>query len=140
MQGLFRQQDTDLKNRVYTTGMARKLSKKRPQQGARIAKLRKEAGLSQAELARLINESQQNIAFWEQSDNPPRSDTLVPMARILGVPVEHLLTDEKQKRRRGGPVGKLQRIFDEVSALPRRQQEKVIEFVAALINQYKNQT
>jgi len=97
------------------------------------------AGLSQTELARLIGESQQNIAFWEQSDKPPRSDILIPMAKTLGVTVEALLTDQKTTRKAGGPVGKVKKIFDEVSKLPRRQQDKIVEFVSALVNQYKKE-
>lgn len=127
-----------LENQGYTASvMARKLTKKRPQQGARLAMLRQKAGLSQTELARLIGESQQNIAFWEQSDKPPRSDILIPMAKTLGVSVEELLTDKKTTRKSGGPVGKVKKIFNEVSKLPRRQQDKVVEFVTALVNQYK---
>jgi hypothetical protein len=29
------------------------------------------------------------------------------------------------------------KVFEEVSKLPRRQQEKIIEFVSAFVNQYK---
>jgi len=39
------------------------------------------------------------------------------------------------KRRR--PVGKVRKLFEEVSELPRRQQEKVVEFVSALVEQYR---
>lgn len=49
--------------RPYTLGMGRKLTKTRPPQAARLVALRKAAGLSQAELARLIGEPQANIAF-----------------------------------------------------------------------------
>ncbi len=33
----------------------------------------------------------------------------------------------------GGPAGTLRKVFEEVSALPRRQQDKVVEFVAAFV-------
>lgn len=128
-------------NQGYTAStMARKLTKNRPRQGARLAELRHNAGLSQAELARIIGESQQNIAFWEQNDKPPKSEVLIPMAKALGVSVEEILTDKKVVRKTGGPVGKLKKTFDEVSKLPRRQQDKIIEFVSALVNQYKKGT
>jgi hypothetical protein len=39
----------------------------------------------------------------------------------------------------GGPKGKLQKIFEETATLPRRQQEKIAEFVAAFVNQYKQE-
>ena len=106
-------------------------------QGARLAALRRAAGLTQTELAQLVGESQQNIAFWEQSEKPPRSDVLPKMAKVLGVRIEQILEGALPETRRAGPVGKVQKIFEEVSTLPRRQQDRVIETVSALVAQYK---
>lgn len=39
----------------------------------------------------MLGVSQSNIAFWEQSDKPPRSDLLPKMADTLGVTVAELL-------------------------------------------------
>jgi len=102
-----------------------------------LVELRKAAKLTQTELAELVGESQTNIAYWEQSDKPPRSDVLPKLAEVLGVRVEHLLTAETLLVRRGGPVGKARRVFEEVSRLPRREQNRVVEFVSALVSQYK---
>jgi transcriptional regulator with XRE-family HTH domain len=49
--------------------------------------------------AQLIGESQQNVAFWEQSETPPRSDVLPKMAKVLGVRVEALLGEESERIR-----------------------------------------
>jgi len=117
--------------------MARKLSRPRPEQGARLAAYRRAAGLSQKELAELIGEPQQNISYWEQSDKPPRSDILDRLAKVLGVSVEQLVSGKAARGKRGGPVGKAQKVFEAVSRLPRRQQEKIVEFVSALIDQYE---
>ncbi len=127
------------KNLVYIGGMGRKLTKPRPEQGARLVELRKAASLSQTDLAELIGESQQTIANWEQSDKPPRSSVLPKMAGVLGVSIETILGNGKPARRRAGPVGKMQRVFDEVSNLPRRQQEQVVQFVSTLLEQYKRE-
>ena len=123
----------------YTpTRMGRPLSKPRPRQGARLVQLRRAAGFSQAELAKLVGESQANIAFWERSAKPPRSDVLPKLAKVLRVRVEDLLTDEHAALpQHPGPVGQIQRIFEEVRKLPRRQQLKVVEVVAALVDQYR---
>jgi transcriptional regulator with XRE-family HTH domain len=122
----------------YTAAMARKPTRPRPRQGAKLAALRRAAGLSQTELGRLVGETQQNIAFWEQSDKPPRSDVIPNLAKILGVRIEDLLNaDVPAPTRKGGPVGKVQRVFEEVSGLPRKQQEKVVEVVSAMVQQYK---
>lgn len=122
---------------AYTAIMARKLTKTRPPQGEHLLKLRQAAGLSQRELAELIGENQQNVAFWEQSDKPPRSDVLPRMAIALNVRVEDLLRPGSTVSRKGGPVGKIRKVFEEVSTLPRKQQEKVAEFVSAFVQQYK---
>jgi DNA-binding XRE family transcriptional regulator len=127
-------------NGGYTPGMARKLSRPRPKLGAHLMALRVGAGYSQEDLAQLIGVQQQTIAFWEQSDKPPRSDVLIPLAQALGVTVESILSYETAPlKRNGGPKGKLQKIFEETATLPRRQQEKIAEFVSAFVNQYRQE-
>jgi transcriptional regulator with XRE-family HTH domain len=100
--------------------------------------MRKAAGLTQIELAKSLDVPQANIAFWEWSDKPPRSDLLPKMAKVLGVRVDDLLfTTAHAIGRRKGPVGEVQRTFEEVTKLPRKQQRKVLEMVQALVEQYK---
>lgn len=121
----------------YSPCVPRKLSRPRPAQGARLVALRKAAALSQAELARLIGEPQQNVALWEQSDKPPRSDAIPKLARALGVSVEDVFSDKITPPRRSGPVGKVRKLFDEVSKLPRRQQDRIVEFLAPIVEEFK---
>lgn len=125
--------------------MPRTLSKPRPPQGAHLAALRQATGLSQYELAAQVGEAQANIAFWERSAKPPRSDVLPKLAQALGVRVEELLLIETAKGkvastalpRRNAPSGKVRQVFEEVSTLPRAQQQKVVEFVSAFVKQYQ---
>ena len=72
-----------------------------------------------------------------QSDKPPRSDILAKMATILGVSVEQLVSGNAVSAKRAGPVGRMQRIFEEASRLPRRQQDKIIDVVGAMVEQYR---
>ena len=120
---------------AYASPMSRQLSKPRPRQGARLAGLRRAAGLSQAELAELVGETQRNIAYWEQAEKPPRSDVIPKLADVLGVSVEVLLSadGELARSRPRGPVGRVRRVFENVSRLPRRQQDKIIEIVEAFV-------
>lgn len=62
-------------------------------------------------------------------------------ARVLGVSMTELLGEEVQikRTRKAGPTGKVQRIFEDVSRLPRRQQEKIVEFVTAIVRQYEQE-
>lgn len=130
----------DQKTDPYTALVPRRLSKPRPAQGARLAALRLDAGLTQTELARLVGEPQQNIALWEQSNKPPRSDVIPKLASVLGVPVESLFADKGRPVRRPGPAGKVRKLFEEVSKLPRKQQDKIVEFLTPIVEQYKRKT
>jgi transcriptional regulator with XRE-family HTH domain len=126
----------------YNSFMGRRFTKTRSKLGSHLAELRTNAGLSQEELAQRIGVLQQTIAFWEQSDKPPRSEVLRKLADALGVSIETLLGEDTGPvtvKKKGGPDGKLKRVFEEASSLPRRQQEKIMEFVSAFINQYKHQ-
>lgn len=116
--------------------MGRPLTKKRHQHGAHLAKLRLAAGLTQTRLAELIGERQQAVAYWETADHPPRSDVLPKLAAALGVTVEDLLNIQ-EARRRPGPVGRGQRLLDEIGQLPRGQQERIYEVIGALLQQYR---
>ena len=135
MQAPTHQQTGPPKNRPYTAVVARRMTKKRPAQGQRLQALRKAAGFSQVELAEQIGETQQNVAYWEQSERPPRADVLPKMAKALGVSVEVLLNIdvEPTTHRRKGPIGKTQKVFEEVAQLHRRQQDKIVDVIAAMV-------
>ncbi len=60
--------------------------------GHRIAALRRDAGMSQAELARQIQVSPSAIGMYEQGRREPAAETLVAIARLFGVSTDYLLT------------------------------------------------
>lgn len=123
---------------LYNCAMSRNNKNNIAKQGQRLAELRKKAGLSQYELARLLDVPQSNIAFWEHSDKPPRSELLPKLAEILGVKLEDLIYIEgKATRKISGPIGKMRQVFEQVSKLPRSQQEKIVEFVSLFVKQYE---
>jgi transcriptional regulator with XRE-family HTH domain len=95
-------------------------TKARPAQGKRLVELRKAAGLSQYELAEMLGVPQSNVAFWEQSEKPPRSDLLPKMADVLGVGIVDLLNTNGGRvtvQRSSRPPGKLRKVFEDVSRL-----------------------
>jgi transcriptional regulator with XRE-family HTH domain len=104
--------------------------------------LRKAAGLSQYELAEMIGESQPNIAYWELSDKPPRSDVLHKLADALAVSIPELLSVNVRTAavsNSNRPAGKLRQLFNDVSRLPRRQQEHIVRWVSAFVRQYEEE-
>ena len=60
--------------------------------GARIAALRRSAGLSQAQLAAMLQISPSAMGMYEQGRREPSMDTLVALSRILQVSTDYLLT------------------------------------------------
>ncbi len=123
----------------YPPGMSRRTTKPRPEQGARLLALRQAAGLSQTEVAKAIGVPQSNVAYWELSDKPPRSDVIPALAKLLGVKVEALLSPSATPSvlDRPGPKGKLLKAFEAATCLPRSQQALVEQFVSTLVAQHK---
>lgn len=60
----------------------------------RIAKLRKNIGMSQAQFAKELNISASAEGMYEQGRRTPNLDVLVLMARILNVSLDYLITGE----------------------------------------------
>lgn len=63
--------------------------------GAFISTLRKEKELTQAQLAEKLNVTDKAISRWKTGKGMPDSSLLVPLANILGITVNELLTGEK---------------------------------------------
>lgn len=108
-----------------------------PENGKRLKKLRESAKLSQRDLATLIGETHTNIAYWETSGNLPRSNVLIPIAKALGVSVEEVLGEPKPKRS-PAPAGRARQLFEAVSHMPRRQQEKILDILEPFVRQHAN--
>jgi transcriptional regulator with XRE-family HTH domain len=102
---------------------------------SRLRTLREAAGISQRELARIIEVDSSNVSFWERSGCLPRSELLLPIAKALGVSVEELLGEAKAQLT---PVlgGKARQMFEAVSKLPRRQQQKILDLLEPFIKQH----
>ena len=122
--------------RTTVAGRAKASKGPRPKQGAHLLVLRQKAGLTQTELAAFLGVPQANIAFWEWSAKPPRSDVLPPMAKAFRVRIDELLVGANVTplARRSGPVGEAQRLFDQVRALPRHHQRKILDMIAAMLD------
>ena len=59
----------------------------------RIKKLRKQRGMTQAELARELDISASSIGMYEQGRREPDKEMFLRLSRYFGVPVEYLLDD-----------------------------------------------
>ena len=60
--------------------------------GTRIAALRQNSGLSQAELAQRLHISTSAVGMYEQGRREPSVDTLIALSREFGVSLDYLLS------------------------------------------------
>lgn len=82
-----------------------------------------------------MNTNQKMIGYYERRSPNPTLDVMQKIVETLEISVVELLGEEVttvRTARKNGPTSKVQKAFEEVSSLPRRQQEKIIvEFVIA---------
>lgn len=76
----------------------------------RLAKLRKEHGLSQNDLADQLKVSRQAVSRWEQGLAMPSSDNLIYLSKLYGITLDELIhgkkeggAEKKQNNRRSPP-------------------------------------
>lgn len=62
--------------------------------GRRIAALRKAAGLTQTDLARLIHVSPSTVGMYEQGRRLPATPTLMMLSQVFNVTIDYLVTGE----------------------------------------------
>lgn len=122
----------------YDGGMQTGRPAKQPRTpfGERLHAAREAAGLSQAHVAEQMKVAQSAYAMWERRTVALKPEQIATLAELFNVPVEHLFGRPITKSQRGGPVGRLRRVFADASKLPRHQQNKVVEFVQAFVSQH----
>jgi len=86
-------------------------------------------------MAQRLGIKQQSYAAWERRAVALKPDQLAQLADLLGVPVDALVGKSSVRVRKGGPVGKVRQVFEQVSRLPLYRQRKIVEVVQALVAQ-----
>ena len=64
--------------------------------GEKLQKLRARAGLSQDQLAELLDVSRQAVSKWERDEAMPEAEKLVRISRQFGVSTDYLLLEERE--------------------------------------------
>ena len=76
--------------------------------------------------------TQSAYAAWEREHIALRPEQIAKLRKILKIRVEELFEDAPA-RRTGGPTGKARRLFEQVSELPRRQQQRILGTVEDML-------
>ncbi len=104
------------------------------QLGRRIATLRKELGLTQVQLAEILDISQQHMAAFEAGRRKVSASSIPVLAQLFGVSTDDLLGRQNKPNKRGA-TPKLQRQVEQISLLPRTKQKFVMEMLDTVIKQ-----
>jgi transcriptional regulator with XRE-family HTH domain len=103
--------------------------------GGRIARLRREKGLTQIELAEHLHVSQPVISDYENDVIRLPADTVAQIAGILGASTDELLGLKAPSVLSGGIKNRrLYRRLQQIEKLPRRDQEALLRTIEAFIS------
>jgi transcriptional regulator with XRE-family HTH domain len=102
--------------------------------GLKISTLRKEIGLTQVQLAEILQISQQHMASFEKGIRKLPASMLPTLAKLYGLTIDELLGVKEQAAKRG-PTAKLQRQIEQVSRLPKAKQKFVMDMLDTVIQQ-----
>ena len=109
--------------------------------GARIAALRRAAGMSQGELARKLQVSPSAVGLYEQGRREPSAETLVALSRLFHVTLDYLLTGQPSPEEQALVADAMDSVLDladaQLEGRPKRplsRQELAVLFAALLMD------
>lgn len=108
--------------------------------GARLAELRQARGLSQDELAALVDVSRRVIAYYEVQSAQPPGALLVDLARALKVSTDELLGVKPVRETLSPKTARLLKRLRRIEELPPADQRAVLKLVDAMIDTRRRAT
>ena len=112
--------------------MAKTITEESSAFGKRLAKLRKEAGYTQEELALEISATRRMIAYYEtESDHPP-TNMLVGLATALKVSTDELLGIKAPKKNKQ-PDLRIMRRLQQIEKLGSSKKRQVLHLIDTVI-------
>jgi transcriptional regulator with XRE-family HTH domain len=105
---------------------------------SRLQQVRKQAGISQQELAATIQVSKSMINRYENKGVQPPADVLNKIASALNTSVDYLIngnTDEKAKANLKNT--ELLTTFKEIDVMPEKEQGMLLHYINAYIRDFK---
>ncbi len=104
----------------------------------RVARMRKEKGITQAEMADQLGVSQPVVSEYERGTLRLHGELIVRVAEILSVSADELLglTEAKNasKRGNGAKNRRLLRRIEQIETLPKRDQEALLRTIDAFLS------
>lgn len=97
--------------------------------GKRLAKLRKEAGFTQKELADEIGATRRVIAYYETESAHPPANLLVDLAHALKVSTDELLGVKPLRKKARTPDSRMLRRLQQLEKLDSATRRQVIQVI-----------
>lgn len=116
--------------------MPRKTKQAAPETIAqRLQRLRREKGVTQAELAELLGVSQPIVSDYERGELRLHGELIVKLAEILDCSADELLgLQPRQTLTNGGGNRRLLRRLQQLDLLPKRDQEALLRTLDAFLS------
>lgn len=105
--------------------------------GARLAQLRKNAGITQTAFAEEIGVSQRMMAYYEGPTANPPANLLPAMAKTLDVSIGALLGTETSRRKAKASDNRMQRRLQQIANLPTGERRQLLQLVDTFIEHGK---
>jgi transcriptional regulator with XRE-family HTH domain len=100
--------------------------------GSHLRRARENAGLGLREVARQLEVGHTKLHHWEKTGKITEPEAIVRLAAIYHVSVEEILGQAKV-RPDIAPNSKLARLFVEISKLPRKRQQRIVDVVEDML-------
>ena len=115
-----------------------KLSKMKEILAERVQALRKQAGLTQIELAEKIGVSKSQYIRYETKDVQPPANIMNKLADALSTSVDYLISGDKNEKAKASlKNSELIQRFKEVDTLPEEEQGVLIKIISAYVRDYR---
>ena len=126
-------QSSEMENVVARKPRTKKDTSGVESQGDRLARLRKDRGLTQTELADKLGVTQSFVSQAERDDVRINSEMVVELTKILRVSADELLGLKPIEKSTGSQSRRLLRRLREIDALPKRDQQALLRTIDAFI-------
>jgi transcriptional regulator with XRE-family HTH domain len=104
--------------------------------GKKIKQLRKNAGLKQADLAKLVGVSRPNISFWENADYPPL-EAINKICKVLGMELWRFFSEDPPENQLRDIPSKYADLINEISQLSKGEYDDLLEIISIYLRKNK---
>jgi len=104
--------------------------------GSRLVELREKKGFTQSRVAAHLGISPRAYAFWERKPVALQAEQIARLADIFEVSADLIVGREAPKPRRNGPRGRLEKLFEVASDLPRVQRDRIAAILEPFVKEH----